>query len=60
MTPSQAKAHALHYLTHTSDGWNGYSLDDVADMATDVMAEFLTGGLTVEADLRPRCDEYCL
>lgn len=59
MTPSQAKAHALHFLSHTSNGWDGYSLDDAADVATDVMGEFLTGGMTVEADLLPLCDEYC-
>ena len=60
MTPSQAAAHALHYLSHTTDGWDGYSLDDIAEASTDAMAEFLLGGLTVEADLLPLCDEYCL
>jgi hypothetical protein len=60
MLPSQAAAHTLHYLSHISDGWAGYSLDDAAEAATNVMAEFLTGGLTVEADLLPLCDEWCL
>lgn len=60
MTPSQATAHALHYLRHTTDGWDGYSMDDAAEAAVSTMAEFLTGGLTVEADLAPMCDEWCL
>lgn len=59
-TPSQAKSLAMHYLFHTTDGWDGYSLDDVADTMGDTMVEFLTGGMTYEADVAPHCDEYCV
>lgn len=59
MTPQQARTHALHYGRHVSEGWDGYSMDDAFEYATGWMADFLTGGLTVEADLLPMCDEYC-
>lgn len=60
VTPSNAKVYALHYLSHTSNGYDGYSLDDVADTATDLMVDFLQGGMTYEADISPYCDDYCL
>lgn len=59
VTPTEAKTLALHYMSHTSNGYDGYSAHDAADVATDVMADFLLGGLTYEADVKPHCDEYC-
>lgn len=60
VTPHTAKRYAMHYLSHTSNGYDGYSLDDVADTVSDLMVDFLSGGMTYDADLAPLCDEWCL
>lgn len=59
MTIAQARINAKHYAAHTTDGWDGYSADDVADYITDWMEQFFTGTMTFETHVSIHCDEYC-
>lgn len=59
VTPQEAAGHARHYLSHVTDGWDGYSLDDASDYTAWRMIDFLTGAMTYESDVRPLCDEWC-
>lgn len=58
MLPETARSLALHYMSHTTDGWNGYSYDEVAEITTTVMVALLTGEMAM-SEVTDLCDEYC-